>query len=139
MLHSLQGSYPSSFHRYKVLKFVDLVSLKNGYSAINASWMMHAFPLFSNHFKRTTSSRSYCTRSVMVWYLRNFTTQFVTVINLLLTQPILKTFFLADICRGERMLFQLYLGIQLPVSNVNLVLPIKYVTLSGCFKKTNKG
>ena len=51
------------FHRYKVLKFVDLVSLENCIF-INKCFNDEAFFLFSNHFKLTASSHSYCTRSV---------------------------------------------------------------------------
>ena len=45
------------FQRYKVLKFADLFPLENCISVI-------AFSLFSNHFKLTASSHSYCARSV---------------------------------------------------------------------------
>ena len=51
------------FHRYKILKFVDIVSLENcifAYKYFNDE----AFSLFSNHFKLTASSHSYCTRTV---------------------------------------------------------------------------
>ena len=51
------------FHRYKVLKFVDLVSLENCIF-VNKCFNDEAFSLFSNHFKLTASSHSYCTRSV---------------------------------------------------------------------------
>ena len=51
------------FHRYKVLKFVDLVSLENCIF-VNKCFNDEAFSLFSNHFKLTASSHSYCTGSV---------------------------------------------------------------------------
>ena len=51
------------FHRYKVLKCVDLVSLENRIF-VNKCFNDEAFYLFSNHFKLTASSHSYCTRSV---------------------------------------------------------------------------
>ena len=51
------------FHRYKVLKFVDLVSLENCIF-VNKYFNDEPFSLFSNHFKPTASSNSYCTRSV---------------------------------------------------------------------------
>ena len=51
------------FHRYKFLKFVDLVSLEN-WIFVNKYFNNEAFSLFSNHFKPTASSHSYCTRSV---------------------------------------------------------------------------
>ena len=51
------------FHRYKVLKFVDLLSLEN-WIFVNKCFNNEAFSLFSNHFKLTASSHSYCTRSV---------------------------------------------------------------------------
>ena len=51
------------FHRYKVLKFVDLVSLENCIF-VNKCFNGETFSLFSNHFKLTASSDSYCTRSV---------------------------------------------------------------------------
>ena len=50
------------FHRYKVLKFVDLASLENCIF-VNKCFNDEAFSLFSNHFKLTASSHSYCTRS----------------------------------------------------------------------------
>ena len=51
------------FHRYKILKFVDLVSLENCIF-VNKCFNDKAFSLFSNNFKLTASSHSYCTRSV---------------------------------------------------------------------------
>ena len=51
------------FHRYKVLKFVDLVLLENCIF-VNKCFNGEIFSLFSNHFKLTASSDSYCTRSV---------------------------------------------------------------------------
>ena len=51
------------FHRYKVLKFVDLVSLENC-KFVYKCFDDEAFSLFSNHLKLTASSHSYCTRSV---------------------------------------------------------------------------
>ena len=51
------------FHRYKVLKFVDPVSLENCIF-VNKCFNGEIFSLFSNHFKLTASSHSYCTRSV---------------------------------------------------------------------------
>ena len=51
------------FHRSKVLKFVDIVSLENCIF-VNKCFNDEAFSLFSNHFKLTASSHSYCTRSV---------------------------------------------------------------------------
>ena len=51
------------FHRSKVLKFVDIVSLENCIF-VNQCFNDEAFSLFSNHFKLTASSHSYCTRSV---------------------------------------------------------------------------
>ena len=51
------------FHRYKVLKFVDLLLLENCIF-VNKCFNDEAFSLFSNHFKLTASSHSYCTRSV---------------------------------------------------------------------------
>ena len=51
------------FHRYKVLKFVDIVSLKNCI-IINKCFNDEAFSLFLNHFKLIASTHSYCTRSV---------------------------------------------------------------------------
>ena len=51
------------FRRYKVLKFVDLVSLENCIF-VNKCFNDEAFSLFSNHFKLTASSHSCCTRSV---------------------------------------------------------------------------
>ena len=45
------------FHRYKVLKFVDLVSLENCIF-VNKCFNDEAFSLFSNHFKLTASSHS---------------------------------------------------------------------------------
>ena len=51
------------FCRYKVLKFVDLVSLENCIF-VNKCFNDEAFSLFSNHFKLTASSHYYCTRSV---------------------------------------------------------------------------
>ena len=53
----------SLFHRYKVLKFVDLVSLENSIF-VSKCFNNDGFSLFSNHFKLTPSSHSYCTRSV---------------------------------------------------------------------------
>ena len=50
------------FHRYKVLKFYVLVSLENSLF-VNKCFNDEAFSLFSNHFKLTASSHSYCTRS----------------------------------------------------------------------------
>ena len=38
-----------------------------------------SFSLLSNHFKLTASSHSYCTRLVMVWYLRDFTIYYFTI------------------------------------------------------------
>ena len=51
------------FHRYKVLKFVDLLLLENCIF-VNKCFNDEAFSLFSNHFKLTRSSHSYCTRSL---------------------------------------------------------------------------
>ena len=51
------------FHRSEVLKFVDLVSLENCIF-VNKCFNNKAFSLFSNNFKLTPSSHSYCTRSV---------------------------------------------------------------------------
>ena len=51
------------FHRSKVLKFVGFVSLQNCIF-VNKCFNDEAFSLFSNHFKLTASSHSYCTRSV---------------------------------------------------------------------------
>ena len=51
------------FHRYKVLKFVDIVSLEN-FIFVNKCFNDETFYLFSNHFKVTASNHSYCTRSV---------------------------------------------------------------------------
>ena len=51
------------FHKYKILKFVDIVSLENCIF-VNKCFNNEAFSLFSNHFKLTASSHSYCTRSV---------------------------------------------------------------------------
>ena len=51
------------FHIYKVLKFVDLVSLENCIF-VNKCFNGEAFSLFLNHFTLTASSHSYCTRSV---------------------------------------------------------------------------
>ena len=51
------------FHRYKVLKFVDLVSLENCVF-VHKYFKNDAFSSFSNHLKRTASSHSCCTRSV---------------------------------------------------------------------------
>ena len=53
----------SLFNRYKVLKFVDLVSLENCI-LVNKYFNDDVFPLFPNKFKLTASSHSYCTRSV---------------------------------------------------------------------------
>ena len=53
----------SLFHRYKVLKFAELVSLENCIF-VNKCFNDEAFSLFSNHFKLTASTHSYCTRSV---------------------------------------------------------------------------
>ena len=62
------------FHRYKLLKFVDLVLLENCI-LVNKCFNDDAFSLFLNHFKLTASNYSYCTRS-------DFTLPFVMVINL---------------------------------------------------------
>ena len=51
------------FHRSKVLKFVDIVSLENCIF-VNKYFNDEAFSLFSNHFKLTASSHSYCTGSI---------------------------------------------------------------------------
>ena len=51
------------FHRSKVLKFVDIVSLEN-WIFVSKYFNDKAFSLFSNHFKLTVSRHSYCTRSV---------------------------------------------------------------------------
>ena len=51
------------FHRYKVLKSVDLVLWEN-WVFVNKCFNNEAFSLFSNHFKLTASSHSFCTRSV---------------------------------------------------------------------------
>ena len=51
------------FHRFKILKFVVLVSLENCIF-VNKYFSDEAFSLFSNHFKQTASSHSYCSRSV---------------------------------------------------------------------------
>ena len=51
------------FHRYKVLKFMDLVSLENCLF-VNKCFNDETFSLFSNHSKLTASTHSYCTRSV---------------------------------------------------------------------------
>ena len=51
------------FHRSKILKFVDIDSLENCIF-VNKCFNDEAFPLFSNDFKLTASSPSFCTRSV---------------------------------------------------------------------------
>ena len=51
------------FHKYKILKFVDLVSFENCIF-FNKCFNDEVFSLFSNHFKLTASSQSYCARSV---------------------------------------------------------------------------
>ena len=51
------------FHRYKVLKFLGIASLENCIF-VNKCFNYEAFSLFSNYFKLTASSHSYCTRSV---------------------------------------------------------------------------
>ena len=53
------------FHRYKVLKFFDIVLLENCIF-VNKCINNEAFSLFSNHFKLTACSHFYCTSSVMV-------------------------------------------------------------------------
>ena len=65
ILHSAAYSDHTSplFCRCKVLKFVDLVSLENCIF-VNKCFNDEAFSLFSNHFKLTASSHSYCTMSV---------------------------------------------------------------------------
>ena len=50
------------FHRHKVLRFADLVSLENCIF-VNKCFNGEAFSLISNQFKLTASSYSYCTRS----------------------------------------------------------------------------
>ena len=55
--------YLSSFSQIQSLKFVDIVSLENCIF-VNKCFNDEAFSLFSNHFKLTASSHSYCTRSV---------------------------------------------------------------------------
>ena len=47
------------FHRCKVLKFIDFVSLEN-HIFVNKYLNNDAFSLFSNHFKLTASIHSYC-------------------------------------------------------------------------------
>ena len=77
------------FHRYKVLKFVDLISLENCIF-VNKCFSDEAFSLFSNHFKLTASSHSYCTRSVnyyhKVLHLRCCSSPRSASVNLLSTQ-----------------------------------------------------
>ena len=51
------------FHRFRVLKFVDIVWLESCIF-VTKCFNDEAFSLFSNHFKLTASSHSYCTRSV---------------------------------------------------------------------------
>ena len=51
------------FHKYKILKFVDLASFENCIF-FNKCFNDEVFSLFSNHFKLTASSQSYCARSV---------------------------------------------------------------------------
>ena len=51
------------FRRYRVLKFIDLVSLENCIFC-NKCFNDDAFSLFSNHFKLTASGHFYCIRSV---------------------------------------------------------------------------
>ena len=53
----------SLLHRYKVLKFVDIVSLENCIF-VDKCFNDEAFSLFSNHFELTASSHSFCRRSV---------------------------------------------------------------------------
>ena len=64
MIHSAAYSDHTSplSHRHNVVKFVDLVSLEDCIF-INKCFD-DVFFLFSNHFKLTASSHSYCTRSV---------------------------------------------------------------------------
>ena len=58
-----RGHNSPLFHRYKVLKFVDIVLLENCIF-VNKCFNNEAFSLFSNHFKLTAISHSYCTRLV---------------------------------------------------------------------------
>ena len=51
------------FRGYKVLRFVDFVSLEDSIF-VNKCFNDEAFSLFSNHFRLTASSHSYCTPSV---------------------------------------------------------------------------
>ena len=51
------------FCRYKILKFIDFVSLENCIF-VNKCFNDDAFTLYSNYFKLCTCSHSYCTRSV---------------------------------------------------------------------------
>ena len=51
------------FRGYKVLIFVDFVSLEDSIF-VNKCFNDEAFSLFSNHFRLTASSHSYCTPSV---------------------------------------------------------------------------
>ena len=83
----LQDHTSPLFHRDKGLKFVDIVSLENCIF-VNKWFNNEAFSLLSNHFELTASSHSYCTRLVMVWYLRDFTIYYFTIaIYLLLMVP----------------------------------------------------
>ena len=74
-------------HRYKVLKFVDLVLLENCIF-VNKCFNDKAFSLISNHFKLTGSSPPHCTRSVSngLIFKKLYTTPFTMVTNLLSTQ-----------------------------------------------------
>ena len=61
--HGFSNSMNNCLHKYKILKFVDIVSLENCI-LVNRCFNDEAFSLFSNYFKLTASSHSYCTRSV---------------------------------------------------------------------------
>ena len=63
LLLTTGGHNSPLFHRYKVLKFVDIVLLENCIF-VNKCFNNEAFSLFSNHFKLTAISHSYCTRLV---------------------------------------------------------------------------
>ena len=58
-----RGHTSPLFHKYKILKFVNIVLLENCIF-VNKCFNNEAFSLFSNHFKLTASSHSYCARSV---------------------------------------------------------------------------
>ena len=88
MFHSAayRGHTYPLFHRYEVLKFVDLVSLENCIFVNKTSTMMLLL-LFSSNHKLTASSHSYCTRSVGNGLMfKTLSNPFVTLINLSLTQ-----------------------------------------------------